>query len=124
MGDCAALPLGDREALALARSHSVFPPIPSQGKILNVLRGDCEALPTGDCAALPTGDRKALHTGDCAALPTGDCEALPVGDRITLPMGDCAALPTGDREGLATWRLSVGETGNQFPVSKLKSVEN
>jgi hypothetical protein len=30
----------------------------------------------------------------------------------------------GDREGLATWRLSVGETGNQFPVSKRKSVEN
>jgi len=25
-------------------SHSVFPPVPSQGKILNVLRGDCEAL--------------------------------------------------------------------------------
>ena len=36
--------------------------------------------------------------------------------------GDCAALPTGDRKGLATWRLSVGETGNQFWVSKRKSV--
>ncbi|KRH97832.1 hypothetical protein ASL19_14090 [Cylindrospermopsis sp. CR12] len=42
----------------------MFPPVPSQGKILNVLRGDCEALPTGDRITPPTGD--------CAALPTGD----------------------------------------------------
>ncbi|WP_161489522.1 hypothetical protein [Cylindrospermopsis raciborskii] len=34
-----------------------YPPVPSQGKILNVLRGDCEALPTGDRIALPMGDR-------------------------------------------------------------------
>ncbi|WP_258004432.1 hypothetical protein [Cylindrospermopsis raciborskii] len=34
------------------------PPIPSQGKILNVLRG----LPMWDCAALPTGDRSPLDT--------------------------------------------------------------
>ncbi|WP_180981312.1 hypothetical protein [Cylindrospermopsis raciborskii] len=34
-----------------------YPPVPSQGKILNVLRGDCEALPTGDRIALPLGDR-------------------------------------------------------------------
>ncbi|WP_258007388.1 hypothetical protein [Cylindrospermopsis raciborskii] len=27
---------------------SDYPPVPSQGKILNVLRGDREALPTGD----------------------------------------------------------------------------
>ncbi|MEE6160712.1 hypothetical protein U9R62_04950 [Cylindrospermopsis raciborskii DSH] len=44
--------------------------------------------------------------------------------------GDCKALPTGDRrfcvqfESTHAWRLSVGETGNLFPVSKLKSVEN
>ncbi|QNP28902.1 hypothetical protein [Cylindrospermopsis curvispora] len=62
----------------------------------------------GDRAALPAGARITIHTGDCEAHPTGDC----------------AALPLGDREGLATWRLSVGETGNQFPVSKRKSVEN
>ncbi|WP_180982082.1 hypothetical protein [Cylindrospermopsis raciborskii] len=41
-----------------------YPPVPSQGKILNVLRGDREAL--------PTGDREALLTGDCEALPLGD----------------------------------------------------
>ncbi|MGJ0608017.1 hypothetical protein [Cylindrospermopsis raciborskii] len=63
------------------RSHSVFPPVPSQGKNLNVL--------INDCAALPLGDREAF--------PTGDCEALPTGDRITFSMGDREALPTGDR---------------------------
>ncbi|PNK02539.1 hypothetical protein CEP10_16420 [Cylindrospermopsis raciborskii S07] len=57
------------------------PRVCSQGKILNVLRGDREVLPKGDCEA----------------LPTGDCEALPTGDRIAFPTGDCAALPTGDR---------------------------
>ncbi|WP_239641362.1 hypothetical protein [Cylindrospermopsis raciborskii] len=36
---------------------SDYPPVPSQGKILNVLRGDCEALPTGDRITHPTGDR-------------------------------------------------------------------
>ncbi|MBA4448925.1 hypothetical protein FHK94_03270 [Cylindrospermopsis raciborskii CS-506_D] len=30
---------------AIAFRH--YPPVPSQGKILNVLRGDLEALPTG-----------------------------------------------------------------------------
>ncbi|OBU74800.1 hypothetical protein [Cylindrospermopsis raciborskii] len=25
-----------------------YPPVPSQGKNLNILKGDCEALPTGD----------------------------------------------------------------------------
>ncbi|WP_180981310.1 hypothetical protein [Cylindrospermopsis raciborskii] len=38
----------------------------------------------------------------------GDCEALPTGDR--------EALPKGARKGLATWRLSVGETGLKAQV--------
>ncbi|PNK15601.1 hypothetical protein [Cylindrospermopsis raciborskii] len=29
---------------------------------------------------------------------------------------DCEALPKGDRKGLATWRLSVGETGLKVKV--------
>ncbi|MGJ0607953.1 hypothetical protein [Cylindrospermopsis raciborskii] len=33
------------------------PHVSSQGKNLNVLRGDCITPPTGDRAALPTGDR-------------------------------------------------------------------
>ncbi|WP_161489546.1 hypothetical protein [Cylindrospermopsis raciborskii] len=33
------------------------PRVCSQGKILNVLRGDREVLPKGDCEALPTGSR-------------------------------------------------------------------
>ncbi|WP_141668787.1 hypothetical protein [Cylindrospermopsis raciborskii] len=33
------------------------PRVSSQGKNLNVLRGDCITPPTGDCAALPLGDR-------------------------------------------------------------------
>ncbi|PNK18731.1 hypothetical protein [Cylindrospermopsis raciborskii] len=36
---------------------SDYPPIPSQGKNLNMGAGDCEALPTGDRIALPKGDR-------------------------------------------------------------------
>ncbi|EFA69847.1 hypothetical protein [Cylindrospermopsis raciborskii] len=30
--------------------------------------------------------------------------------------GDCEALPKGARKGLATWRLSVGETGLKAQV--------
>ncbi|PNK02275.1 hypothetical protein CEP11_15510, partial [Cylindrospermopsis raciborskii S10] len=41
-----------------------YPPVSSQGKILNVLRGDCITPPTSDRAALPKGDRIALPTGD------------------------------------------------------------
>ncbi|WP_040010155.1 hypothetical protein, partial [Cylindrospermopsis raciborskii] len=37
-------------------------------------------------------------------------------DRIALPTGDRIALPTGARERLATWRLSVGETGLKAKV--------
>ncbi|WP_258004681.1 hypothetical protein [Cylindrospermopsis raciborskii] len=44
----------------------MFPPVPSQGKILNVLRGDCEALPTGDRIALPTGSHITPPMGDCS----------------------------------------------------------
>ncbi|PNJ94448.1 hypothetical protein [Cylindrospermopsis raciborskii] len=33
------------------------PPIPSQGKNLNMGAGDCEALPTGSRITPPTGDR-------------------------------------------------------------------
>ncbi|MGJ0606704.1 hypothetical protein [Cylindrospermopsis raciborskii] len=36
------------------RSHSVFPPVPSQGKNLNVLINDCAALPLGDRSPLGT----------------------------------------------------------------------
>ncbi|WP_180982332.1 hypothetical protein [Cylindrospermopsis raciborskii] len=42
-----------RRAIAL----SDYPPVPSQGKILNVLKGDREALPTGDRITPLTGDR-------------------------------------------------------------------
>ncbi|BAZ89970.1 hypothetical protein NIES932_14550 [Raphidiopsis curvata NIES-932] len=57
------------------RSHSVFPPVPSQGKNLNVLRGDCITPPTGDCAAHPTGDRSPLGTFHVR---------FPVGKRLTV----------------------------------------
>ncbi|PNJ93709.1 hypothetical protein CEP14_09620 [Cylindrospermopsis raciborskii C04] len=36
---------------------SDYPLVPSQGKILKVLRGDCITPPTSDRIALPTGDR-------------------------------------------------------------------
>ncbi|WP_258004510.1 hypothetical protein [Cylindrospermopsis raciborskii] len=39
---------------------SDYPPVPFQGKNLNMGTGDCEALPTGDRIALPTGDRSHL----------------------------------------------------------------
>jgi len=41
---------------------SDYPPIPSQGKNLNMLKGDCAALPLGDSAALATRDRSPLGT--------------------------------------------------------------
>ncbi|WP_258004566.1 hypothetical protein [Cylindrospermopsis raciborskii] len=44
----------------------MFPPVPSQGKILKVLKGDCEALPTGDRIALPTGSHITPPMGDCS----------------------------------------------------------
>ncbi|WP_244154773.1 hypothetical protein [Cylindrospermopsis raciborskii] len=34
-----------------------YPPVPSQGKNLNMGTGDREALLTGDCIALPKGNR-------------------------------------------------------------------
>ncbi|PNK02939.1 hypothetical protein CEP11_14575 [Cylindrospermopsis raciborskii S10] len=40
------------------------PPVPSQGKNLNILKGDCEALPTGDRIALPTGSHITPPMGD------------------------------------------------------------
>ncbi|WP_258004710.1 hypothetical protein [Cylindrospermopsis raciborskii] len=40
---------------------SDYPPIPSQGKNLNILKGDLEVLPKGDRIALPTGDREAIQ---------------------------------------------------------------
>ena len=85
MGDCEALATRDRiqeispsffsrenservegrlRSIPYERSHSVSPPVPSQGKILNVLKGDCEAFSMGDCAALPLGDCEALATRD------------------------------------------------------------
>ncbi|WP_102947618.1 hypothetical protein [Cylindrospermopsis raciborskii] len=39
---------GDREALPLGDALSDYPPVSSQGKILKVLRGDRIALPKGD----------------------------------------------------------------------------
>ncbi|MBA4449523.1 hypothetical protein FHK94_07275, partial [Cylindrospermopsis raciborskii CS-506_D] len=41
-----------------------YPPVPSQGKNLN--------MGTGDREALPKGDRITFSMGDCAALPLGD----------------------------------------------------
>ncbi|WP_152980415.1 hypothetical protein [Cylindrospermopsis sp. CR12] len=35
----------------------ITPRVPSQGKILKVLKCDCEALPVGDRIASPTSDR-------------------------------------------------------------------
>ncbi|PNJ93126.1 hypothetical protein CEP14_10330 [Cylindrospermopsis raciborskii C04] len=55
-----------RRAIALHSLRKIafihYPPVSSQGKNLNVLRGDCEALPTGDRAGLPTGHRSHLGT--------------------------------------------------------------
>ncbi|MBA4457393.1 hypothetical protein FHK99_15050 [Cylindrospermopsis raciborskii CS-506_B] len=45
--------LHPRRAIAL----SDYPPVPSQGKNLNMETGDREAFPTGSHIALPTGDR-------------------------------------------------------------------
>ncbi|WP_258005740.1 hypothetical protein [Cylindrospermopsis raciborskii] len=39
-----------------------YPPVPSQGKILKVLRGDCITPPTSDRIALPTGHRSPRGT--------------------------------------------------------------
>ncbi|MGJ0606740.1 hypothetical protein [Cylindrospermopsis raciborskii] len=113
MGDCAALPTGDRSPLGTfhvrfpfgkrltvnvfrQRINQLFqgggdiwrriaqhslrviafrvPRVSSQGKNLNVLRGDCIALHTGDCEALPTGDRSHLGTFHVQ---------FPVGKRLT-----------------------------------------
>jgi hypothetical protein len=54
--------------------------------------------------------------------PRGDCEALPMGAREALLTGARQRINRDLVELIQTWRLSVGETGNQFPVSKLKSV--
>ncbi|WP_244154781.1 hypothetical protein [Cylindrospermopsis raciborskii] len=51
---------------------SDYPPIPSQGKNLKVLRGDCEALPTGSRITFSMGDRIALPTGSHITPPMGD----------------------------------------------------
>ncbi|MGJ0608053.1 hypothetical protein [Cylindrospermopsis raciborskii] len=53
----------------------ITPPVPSQGKILKVLKGDCAALPLGDREALPTGDRSPLGTFHVR---------FPVGKRLTV----------------------------------------
>ncbi|WP_180982074.1 hypothetical protein [Cylindrospermopsis raciborskii] len=45
--------LHPRRAIAL----SDYPPVPSQGKNLNMETGDREAFPTGSHIALPLGDR-------------------------------------------------------------------
>ncbi|WP_256204723.1 hypothetical protein, partial [Cylindrospermopsis raciborskii] len=62
---------------------SDYPPVPSQGKNLNMGAGDCEALPTGDRIALPTGDREALATRDRSPRGTFHIRFL-FGKRLTV----------------------------------------
>jgi hypothetical protein len=45
---------GGLRSTPFGQSHSVFPSVSSQGKILNVLRGDCITLPVGDRSHLGT----------------------------------------------------------------------
>ncbi|MGJ0606696.1 hypothetical protein [Cylindrospermopsis raciborskii] len=56
-------PFGRLRSTRYARSLlEIIPLVPSQGKNLNMLKGDRAALPTGDCAALATRDRSPLGT--------------------------------------------------------------
>ncbi|WP_258007383.1 hypothetical protein, partial [Cylindrospermopsis raciborskii] len=57
--------IAKRSLRAIAFRH--YPPVSSQGKILNVLRGDREALPTGD-----RSPRGTFHV------------RFPVGKRLTV----------------------------------------
>ncbi|MBA4445375.1 hypothetical protein FHL01_07730, partial [Cylindrospermopsis raciborskii CS-506_C] len=50
---------------------------------MNILKRDCEALPTGDRIALPTGDRAGLPTGHRSHLGTFHVR-FAVGKRLTV----------------------------------------
>ncbi|MGJ0606728.1 hypothetical protein [Cylindrospermopsis raciborskii] len=130
--------MGDREALATRDHIQCSPPIPSQGKNLNVLMNDCAALPTGDCAALPTGDRSHLGTfhvrfpvgkrltvnvfrqrmnqlfqggGD---IWRGIAKHLHLRDRIAFPTGDHKVFHTGDCEALPVGDRIALPTGSRI----------
>ncbi|PNK01629.1 hypothetical protein CEP11_17085 [Cylindrospermopsis raciborskii S10] len=94
-----AIALHSRRDLTLhppwAIALSDYPPVSSQGKNLNVLRGDCITPPTSDRIQCSPGSfsRENLNmgTGDRIALPTGDRSHLgtfhvrfAVGKRLTV----------------------------------------
>ncbi|WP_219726375.1 hypothetical protein, partial [Cylindrospermopsis raciborskii] len=105
-GDRIALPTGARERLATWRLS-----VGETGESISGLKAKVGLKPTNFVVGIvgwveernPTNQRD-IYKCDCIALPTGD--------RI--------ALPTGARERLATWRLSVGETGESISGLKAK----
>ncbi|QNP31338.1 hypothetical protein [Cylindrospermopsis curvispora] len=74
-GRLRSTPYGRSHYTPYESSHSVFPPVPSQGKILNVLKGDCITPPDGRLRSTPYG--RSRRTSNLETVRGGDRESIP-----------------------------------------------